>query len=84
VTPGALARGALALLVLALPAGLAAQRAPRVLLSVSGGTVPRDHGALGRERVAGLTGAAGLRMPVWRRGVRSTFVRLGVEIPVGT
>jgi hypothetical protein len=67
VTRGALARGALALLVIALPAALAAQRTPRVLLSVGAGTVPHDRGSLGRDRVAGVTAAAGLRMPVWRR-----------------
>ena len=63
----ALAGGPLALLVLALPATLAAQGVPRVLLSVGGGTVPRDDGTVDRGRAAGLTASAGVRVPVWRR-----------------
>ena len=51
----ALARGPLALLVVAFPAALAAQSAPRVLLSVGGGTVPRDDGTVDRGRASGLT-----------------------------
>jgi hypothetical protein len=60
-------RPTLVLLALALPAVLAAQQVPRVHLSVGGGTVPRDDGAVDRMRVAGLTAAAGVRVPVWRR-----------------
>ena len=56
----------LATLALLAASALQAQRAPRLTLSLGGGAVPEDNGAVDRERAPGVTASVGVRQPIWR------------------